>query len=399
MAHELFEPSSRRRLFLRRNKERAVSNRHPWIFSGAIEREEGPADAAIGDLITADGRRVASGLYSEASQIRLRALTFDEEELTPELLHQRIATAVARRDSIRSPSTSAVRLVHSEGDDLSGLVADRYGEVIVLEVTSAGLERIRPLIVEQFQALAGVTGIYLRNDLAARKIEKLSLVDEVIGDVPDPLFIRENGLEFEVDTRKGQKTGFFIDQRDSRALVRQLSKDALVLNLFSYSGGFGVSASAGGAREVEEVDISAEAIELARRNHARNGGGAAATFIVDDVFKYSRKLVHEQRRFDVIVCDPPAFAKSRGEIDRAARGYKDVNLQAIKLAAPGASLLTFSCSGHLSLDLFQKIVFSAALDARRRVSIERRLGAGADHPVSLFCPEGEYLKGFLLRVE
>ncbi|HVT04501.1 MAG TPA: class I SAM-dependent rRNA methyltransferase [Thermoanaerobaculia bacterium] len=383
---------------MRKAKERAVINRHPWIFSGAIEKEEGPPDAAIADLISSTGSRVASGFYSEASQIRLRALTFDEE-LTAALLRDRIAAAVKKRHSIPSSETSAFRIVNSEGDDLSGLVADRYGEVIVLEVTSAGLEKLRPLIVEQFRALPGVKGIFFRNDLGARRIEKLSLVDEVIDEVSDPLFIRENGLEFEVDTRKGQKTGFFLDQRDNRLLTRQLASGASVLNLFSYSGGFGVAASAGGAHDVEEVDISAEAIELAKRNHARNPGAAAVTFEVADVFSYTRKLVHGRRQFDLVICDPPAFAKSRGEVERAARGYKDVNLQALKLVAPGGSLLTFSCSGHLSLDLFQKIVFSAALDARRRVSIERRLGAGPDHPISIYCPEGEYLKGFLLRVE
>lgn len=398
MTDDLFDPAARRRLFLRKTKERAVSNRHPWIFSGAIEREEGPADCALADLISSAGIRVASGFYSEHSQIRLRALTFDEE-LTAVVLQDRIAAAVRKREAVISSETTALRLVNSEGDDLSGLVADRYGDVIVLEVTSAGLDKIRPWLIEQFQQLPGVKGLFFRNDLASRKIEKLSLIDEVIGDVPDPLFVRENGLEFEIDTRKGQKTGFFLDQRDNRQLARHLAEGASVLNLFSYSGGFGVSASAGGALSVEEVDISAEAIELAKRNHARNRGKAAVTFEVADVFSYSRKLVYSGRKFDVIVCDPPAFAKSRGEVDRAARGYKDVNLQALKLVAPGGSMLTFSCSGHLSLDLFQKIVFSAALDAKRRVSIERRLGAGSDHPVSIYCPEGEYLKGFLLRVE
>jgi 23S rRNA (cytosine1962-C5)-methyltransferase len=208
-----------------------------------------------------------------------------------------------------------------------------------------------------------------------------------------PLHFLESGLTFRVDPGEGQKTGFFLDQRDNRRLARTLASQKRVLNLFSYSGAFGVYAAAGGATSVTNVDVSARAIEIARENHALNG--SSAEFVVADAFQYVRQ---HRERFDFIVCDPPAFAKSRGDVDRAARGYKDVNLHALKLVEPGGLLMTFSCSGHMSLDLFQKVIFAAALDAGRRVSFVRRLGAGADHPVSLYCPEGEYLKGFLLEV-
>ncbi|MHB0972063.1 MAG: class I SAM-dependent rRNA methyltransferase [Thermoanaerobaculia bacterium] len=398
--NDVFAPAARRRLLLRPGKERALSNRHPWIFSGAIAREEGPPDAAIGDLIDARGTRLATGFYSSASQIRLRALTFDSEDLTPDLLRARIAASIARRAPLAAGGSDAYRLVNAEGDDLTGLVVDRYGDAVVVEITSAGLDRLRGLVADTLRAGLAPRSIYFHNDVPARKIERLPLESSVEGEEIGELTVTEHGLRFLVTPREGQKTGFFLDQRENRALARSLAASRNVLNLFAYSGAFGVAAAAGGAREVEEVDISAPAIELARRNHALNPTDAALRFTTADVFDYVRKLGKDGgRAFDLLVCDPPAFAKSRGEVDRAARGYKDVNLFAMKLVAPGGLMMTFSCSGHVSLDLFQKIIFAAALDSGRRASILRRLGAGSDHPVSLYCPEGEYLKGFLLRVE
>jgi 23S rRNA (cytosine1962-C5)-methyltransferase len=217
--------------------------------------------------------------------------------------------------------------------------------------------------------------------------------DEQLGDGTSATTILESGLRFSVDPREGQKTGFFLDQRENRRLTRTLASGKRVLNLFSYSGAFGIYAAAGGASAVMNVDVSAKAIELARENHSLNG--AAGEFVVADAFQYVRQ---HRERYDLLICDPPAFAKSRGEVDRAARGYKDVNLHALRMVEPGGHLMTFSCSGHMSVDLFQKVIFAAALDAGRRVSFVRRLTAGPDHPVSMYCPEGEYLKGFLLEV-
>ena len=384
MIIELFNPSNRKRLELKQGRERAVANRHPWIFAGAIARESGPDDAAIADLVDGRGNVLASGFHSQRSQIRLRALTFGGEALTPELIRNRIAAAIARRTF--DDENTAARLVNSEGDDLSGLVIDRYGDLTVIEIANFGVERIKPLIVDMFEG-----PVFFRNDLPARKIEGLSLEDE---SAAEERVIRESGLQFVVDPSEGQKTGFFLDQRENRRIIRPLAGAKRVLNLFSYTGAFGVYAAAGGAASITNVDVSKKAIALAKRNYQVNGYDAE--FVVADAFDWVRKT-HDV--YDLVVCDPPAFAKSRAEVDRAARGYKDINLYALRHVAPeGGMLMTFSCSGHLSLDLFQKVIFSAALDAGRRVSFVRRLTAGADHPVSLYCPEGEYLKGFLLQV-
>jgi len=408
---DLFAEENRRRLTLKSGKERVVANRHPWIFGGAIARESGPDDAAIADLIDSSGTRVASGLHSLHSQIRLRALTFGAEELTADTIRSRIERSIRRRDPILRNGTSAARLINADGDDLSALVVDRYGDVIVIEIANSGLEKILRVFPSRedgeespakhpfggFLASLGMTRLaYFKNDLPVRKLERLPLEPEVIGQGEPAATIEENGLRFFVDAREGQKTGFFLDQRENRAMTRSLGQGRRVLNLFSYTGAFGVYAAAGGAAAVENVDVSAAAIEGARQNHELNGTTAA--FTVADAFAFLRERVAAQRHVDFLICDPPAFAKTRGDVDRAARGYKDINLYALRLLESGGLLMTFSCSGHLSLDLFQKVIFAAALDAGRRVSFVRRLTAGQDHPVSLYCPEGEYLKGFLLEV-
>ena len=396
---DAFAEESRRRLTLKGGKERVVANRHPWIFAGAIGRESGSDDAAIADLIDPQGNIVASGLHSLHSQIRLRALTFGGEPLTAETIKTRIAGAIRRREPILEKRTNAARLINAEGDELSGLIVDRYADVLVVEIANAGLERLAPLVTSTLQELAAPRLVYFKNDIPARKLEKLALEPKTIGDGEPQTTIEENGLRFVVDPREGQKTGFFLDQRENRALARELAKGRRTLNLFSYTGAFGVYAAAGHASEVENVDISAPAIELARRNHELNGTADRARFTVADVFAFVRERNVARQQVDLLVCDPPPFARSRGEVERAARGYKDVNLFAMRLVAPGGLMMTFSCSGHMSLDLFQKVMFAAALDAGRRISFIRRLGAGTDHPVSLYCPEGEYLKGFLLQVD
>ena len=327
----------------------------------------------------------------------MRALTFGGEELTSQIVAERISASIARRAPFVNNLTNAVRLVHAEGDELSGLVIDRYNDVIVVEIANHGIDRLRPLIIDVLQRELSPRGIYVKNDLPVRKLEHLPQESEWLGDGQPQTEVVENGLRFRVDPAEGQKTGFFLDQRGNRAITRELASGARVLNLFSYSGAFGVYAAAGGAASVENVDVSAKAVELAQTNHALNELDANITQTTADAFSYVRKLASERAQFDIVIVDPPAFAKSRGEVDRAARGYKDINLYAMKLLAPGGRILTFSCSGHVSPDLFQKIVFSAALDAGKRLSFLRRLSAGPDHPVSLYCPEGEYLKGFLLQ--
>ncbi len=394
---EIFLSGNRKRLSLKRGKDRVVANRHPWIFAGAIGEESGPPDAAIGDLVDANGKRLASGFYSPHSEIRLRALTFGDEEMTPELIVSRLAASITRHRSLLTDATNAARLVNAEGDELSGLVIDLYNDVVVVEVSNAGLERIKAAIIDTVRRELRPRLIYFNNDLPARRLEKLSTEPEAIGDGAPATTIVENGLRFEVDPAAGQKTGFFLDQRENRQLARELASGQRVLNLFSYTGAFGVYAAAGRATSVENVDGSQVAIEQARRNHDLNQSSTIATFSIADAFGHVRKLDAEKQRFGLVVCDPPAFAKRRVEVDRAARGYKDFNLYSMRLLEPRAKMLTFSCSGHVSLDLFQKVIFAAAVDAGRRISILRRLTAGPDHPVSIYCPEGEYLKGFLLE--
>jgi 23S rRNA (cytosine1962-C5)-methyltransferase len=394
-ARDAFAPAGRRQLVLKNGRERVVANRHPWIFAGAIAGERGPENAAVADLVDERGTRLASGIHSLHSQIRMRALAFAPEEFTPELLEERLARALDRRAALFSDETTAARLIHAEGDDLSGLVVDRYGDFLVVEITAAGLEALRPLIVDALQRLVRPRGIFFKNDLPVRKLERLSMEPEWSGSGEPRGEIAENGLRFMVDAREGQKTGFFLDQRANRQLIRSLSPGRAMLNLFSYTGAFGVYAAAGGAASVDEVDVSAAAIEGARLNHELNGQSEGIELHAGDAFQFVRQT---RGRWDLVVCDPPAFVKNRGDIDRAARGYKDVNLYALRLTRPGGMLMTFSCSGHMSIDLFQKIIFAAALDAGRRVSFVGRLTAGADHPVSLYCPEGEYLKGLLVEV-
>lgn len=391
MKQETF--TRRRTLVLKKGKERVVANRHPWIFAGALQNEKGPEDAAFADLVDHEGVRIASGFYSLHSQIRLRALAFGSEELSAAFFERRIEEAIARRAGILDAETNAARLIHAEGDELSSIVVDRYDDLLVVEIANRGAEQLKPLLVETLQRALSPRLIWFKNDLPVRSLERLTTEDDAAGDGEVSATVRESGLRFRVDPREGQKTGFFLDQRENRRLARELAGSRRALNLFSYSGAFGVYAAAGGATSVTNVDVSAPAIELAKANHALNG--SEAQFVVADVFQYVRQT---RERFDLLVCDPPAFAKSRSEVERAARGYKDVNLHAMKLVAPGGMMMTFSCSGHMSLDLFQKVIFAAALDAGRRVSIVKRLTAGPDHPVSVYCPEGEYLKGFLLEV-
>ncbi|HVR38100.1 MAG TPA: class I SAM-dependent rRNA methyltransferase, partial [Thermoanaerobaculia bacterium] len=324
--------TERRLITLKPGREGAVKNRHPWIFAGAIGRESGPDDAPLADLLDASGTRIASGLHSRHSQIRLRVLTWGDEELTESLFRARIAAAIARRRSILDEATNAARVINAEGDELSGLVVDRYNDLVVVEIANAGLDQLAPIVVDELQRALAPRAIYFKNDLPARKLERLTLESRPITASAD---IVESGLRFRVDPSEGQKTGFFLDQRENRRLARSLASGRRTLNLFSYTGAFGVYAAAGGATSVENVDVSSRAIELARENYALNAFDAH--FTVADAFSWVRQT---RERFDLIVCDPPAFAKSRGDVDRAARGYKDVNLHALKLLAPGGMLMT-----------------------------------------------------------
>ncbi len=387
---------------LKPGRERSLVLRHPWIFSGAVERiDHPPASGGTVAVTDAEGYVLASAAYSPASQIRARVWSFDAAVSIDAAFFER---AVARAADARAPlldaQHTAARLVHGESDGLPGVVADRYGEVVVLQLLSAGAEAWRDVLVRAFAALPGVTCVVERSDADVRTLEGLPPRTVVAsGRLPAPLTILEDGLRYEVDPVHGQKTGFYLDQRDNRALVGTLAAGRRVLNAFCYTGGFTLAALAGGAREVLSIDSSAEAIAQAGANLRHNPAlePARATWVAADAFTDLRRLRNEAATFDLVILDPPKFAPTAAHAQGAARAYKDINLLAFKMLAPGGLLATFSCSGGVSADLFQKIVAGAALDAGCDAQIVRRLGPSADHPVALAFPEGDYLKGLLVR--
>lgn len=387
-------------LVLKPGREKSLRHRHPWIFSGAIERVEGePGMGETVKVLAHDKSFLAHAAYCPQSQIRARAWSFDPADtIDAAFLERRLAAAVARRATVR-PGTDAMRLVHGESDGLPGLVVDRYGEVAVAQLLSAGAERWRELWGPALARVAGVKSVFERSDAEVRGLEGLPpRVGPLLGAAPGAVRITEDGIAYEVDVVAGQKTGFFLDQRDNRALARELARDADVLNAFCYTGGFSLAALAGGARHVDSIDTSEEALELARRNLALNGLDAGrAEWIAADVFAHLRKYRDRGRKFGLIVLDPPKFAPTEKHVPNAARAYKDINLWALKLLAPGGHLLTFSCSGAISPDLFGKIVAGAAADARVDAQVRRHLGPSPDHAVSIHFPEGEYLKGLWLQ--
>jgi 23S rRNA (cytosine1962-C5)-methyltransferase len=385
-------------LVLKPGREKSLLRRHPWVFSGAIGRVVGePATGATVAVRAADGAFLAWAAYSPSSQIRARVWTWEEQaSIDDAFLRARVAAAIARRAGLAS-ATDALRLVHGEADGLPGVVCDRYADLVAFQFASAGAERLRDAIVDAVLEITGCSLAYERSDLDVRSLEGLPLRSgPVRGAAAAPLpAITEHGLQYVVDVAHGQKTGFYLDQRANRERIRTLAAGRDVLNCFCYTGGFTLNALAGGARSALSIDSSAAALELARDNARRNGFGA--DWLEADVFAALRKLRDAGRAFDLIVLDPPKFAPTAAHAARAARAYKDINLLALKLLRPAGLLATFSCSGGVSPELFQKIVAGAAADAGADVCLRERLQADGDHPVTLAFPEGEYLKGLVLE--
>ncbi len=395
-------------LVLKPGKERSLQRRHPWVYAAAVGVVQG--EPRVGDLVQvrgADGRWLAWAAYAPGSAIRARCWGFEEgERIDAALLARRVRAAVAARATLAG-RTDALRLVYGEADGLPGLIADRYGSQLVVQVQAGGVEAAREALFDALCAATGCGDVYDRSDAALRQREGLPATTGVLRGVEPPERVRivEHGIACWVDVRRGHKTGFYLDQRDNRRLAARLVRSLAaggrpprVLNCFCYTGGFSLAAGRGGAAHVLSVDSSGDALAMGRANLALNRlDPARFAWAEADVFEHLRALRTQGERFDLIVLDPPKFAASQHHVERAARAYKDINLNALRLLAPGGHLLTFSCSGAVEVDLFQKIVAGAVIDAGVDCLLRSRLGAGADHPLRMTHPEGEYLKGLWLQ--
>jgi 23S rRNA (cytosine1962-C5)-methyltransferase len=394
------------RLWLLPGKEGLALRFHPWIFEGSVDRVEGrsrPGDTV--SVYSAKGQCLGKAAYSPVSRIRARFWSFDPEVSIDHAFFKRaVAASVARRQN--HPwlcAEKSVRLIHGEADGLPGVIADRYGETLVLQLTSAGAEKWREPIIDGLMAATGCTALYERSDSEVRKREGLEPLAQWQRGGPGASFpeVIENGIRMRVDVEKGHKTGFYLDQRENRILVSRLAKGRRVLNGFCYSGGFSLQALAGGASEVLSIDSSAPALEMARENLALNPqlDGRHARFEQANVFEALRELKNQNARFDLIILDPPKLAPSSASLKSASKAYKDLHLLGFRLLSPGGFLMTYSCSGTVSAAHFQGIAAEAAKEAGVSARILQRLSAAPDHPIGLAVPESEYLKGLLCQID
>lgn len=393
-------------LILLPGKERSAFKHHPWLFAGSVGRLEGrarPGDTV--DVLADNLRPLGRAAYSPKSQIRARFWTFDtEESIDDAFFKRRIAAAVALRQALPElRGQQGLRLIHAESDGLPGVIADQYGDTVVVQLTSAGADKWRNAIVAGLVKATGCARVYERSDSDVRGLEGLGPTTGWLhGEAPStPLSIDENGVRLAIDIAGGHKTGFYLDQRENRALLGQLSAGKDVLNCFCYTAGFSLQALAGGAKSVLSIDSSGPALAQAQANLALNPTlpSDRAQWLEADVFQALRDFRKAGRTFDLIVLDPPKFAPSAAHAERAAKAYKDINILGFRLLRPGGFLMTYSCSGGVGLEMFQKIIADSALDAGRNARIVRRLSGAADHPVALNFPEGEYLKGLLVQAD
>jgi 23S rRNA (cytosine1962-C5)-methyltransferase len=402
-------PAGEPALVLKPGKEKSLRRRHPWVYATAVSEVLGnPAGGATVAVRAADGSWLAWAAYSPGSSIRARVWSFAEGDVIDgPFLRARVRSAVAARAELAA-SSSALRLVFGESDRLPGLIVDRYADQLVTQFQGAGVDAWRGELVAALVEATGCANVFDRSDGATRAREGLPAISGVLAGAEPPAMIEvsEHGLRFLVDVRRGHKTGYYVDQRENRNLARRLAREfadhhgrgARALNCFCYTGGFSVAMLAGGAASVHSVDSSGDALRIAREHVQLNGlPAAAATWDDADAFEALRALKGQGAQYDLIVLDPPKFASSHHHVDRAARAYKDINLNALKLLAPGGHLLTFSCSGAIDVDLFQKIVAGAVIDSGVEAWLVQRLAAGSDHPLMMTVPESEYLKGVWLR--
>jgi 23S rRNA (cytosine1962-C5)-methyltransferase len=392
-------------LILRRGREKPVLNHHPWLFSGAVQRIEGdPMPGDVVQIVTGDGRFLALALFNPHSQIQARILTWHDEAIDSTFWRTKIERALNHRALLNlEPATTAYRLINAEADGLPGLVVDKYGDFLVMQCLAFGIDSRKEMLAHLLTDFLQPAGIIERSDVDVRQKEGLPQVSGLLWGESPPAetIIRENGYHFGVDLLAGHKTGFYLDQRQNRPAVCRPSHVAhkTILNAFAYTGGFAIYAAAQEAAAITNIDSAIPALEQAERNMALNGFQRSQDeYIAGDVFEVLRYYREEGQQFDMVILDPPKFAHSQRDLQRASRGYKDLNMQALHLIRPGGLLATFSCSGLVSADLFQKILFAAAVDAHRDVQIIQPLGQPADHPILLTFPESAYLKGVLCRV-
>lgn len=386
------------KIVLKPGREKSVLGKHPWIFSGAIATRPECAPGDVLPVYSAKDVFLGLAMVSLKSQITCRMITFDSTPFE-EALRARIKEAIyIRRRLFSDEKTTAYRLINAEGDFLPGLIVDRYADVLVVQISTPGMERTKQFIVDLLVDEIKPTWIYEKSNASSRKEEGLKPCEGTLyGNVLDPVTIKEEGLLFSVSPTKGQKTGFFLDQREMRKLVRDEAKGKRVLNCFSYTGAFSLYALQGGAVAVDSVDISKDAVSMIQRHIDMNGfQGKAHTEYAEDVFQF---LKTNTRPYDFVILDPPAFAKRKSDIVQAARGYKEINMQAMKMMPKNSLLLTCSCSYHIDETLFRQILFQAALDAKRDVRIIQRHRLAADHPLNVYHPEGSYLKSFLCYID
>jgi len=392
------------RLILKPGREKSVLQHHPWIFSGAIQSVTG--DPGIGETVevmSSKSEWLASAAFSPSSQIRARIWSWlENEDIDADFFYRKISCAVRMRKELNLHKTSdAMRIVHGESDNLPGLVADQYGDVVVIQALSAGIEKWKSEITDILKTMTGAAAVYERSDVEVRKLEGLEEKCGLLtGTLPaNEITINEGGLRFLADITRGQKTGFYLDQRDNRLLAGMHARGKRILNCFCYTGGFTVHTLAGGADHVLSIDSSGEALGIARRNLDLNDLPVNRTdWLEADVFQAMRTLRDKATMFDMIILDPPKFAPTAAHAAKAARAYKDINLLAFKMLKPGGLLFTFSCSGGIDQNLFQKIIAGAAQDAGVHARVVQWMNQAADHPVSLNFPEGHYLKGLICEV-
>jgi len=389
---------------LKKGKEKAVYQRHPWVFSGALDKVKGkPENGEVVKVLDAQGEFLAYGYYNDQSRVAVRLLEWDENVSIDEAWYaQKINTAIdGRAHLLVDESTTACRLIFSEADFLPGLIVDRYADFLSVQILSSGIEKAKETIIKVLVKRLQPKGIFDRSDATARTHEGITAENGLLwGENPAEFIeVKENGIKYHINIAEGQKSGFYCDQRDNRSILASYSKGKTVLDCFSYSGGFSLNAFAQGAAEVTSVDSSALAIETLKQNIVLNQFDAAKhVAIQSDVNKQLRQFNDEGKKFDVVVLDPPKYAPSRSALDRAARAYKDLNRRGLMLLESGGLLATFSCSGAVDIETFKQIIAWAALDAGREVQVIKQFCQPEDHPVRLSFPEGEYLKGLLLRV-